>query len=682
MILAPVGAFAIAYAAATVPQPGELVTKQVSNIYAADGTTEIARIVPPEGNREQVTIDQIPQSLRDAVLAAEDREFYTNRGFSVSGFARAIKGQLTGDDSAGGGSTITQQYVKNAVVGNDRSYKRKLKELVYSAKMANEWTKDEVLQAYLNTIYFGRNSYGVAAAAQAYFGKPLQDLTFEESAVLAASIQRPSTLDPWTNREEAEQRWNYVLDGMVETGALTPEQRAAAVYPEVIDPALNQAFTQADGTNGLIKNQVIAELAAHGISETDVETRGLKVTTTISPQDQDAALAAVHNNLEPLKPETRAAVVAIEPKTGAVRAYYGGEDPNGWDYANAGLQTGSTFKIFGLAAALQQGIPLSQAYSSAPVTTGDVTVTNVEGDDCGYCSIQEALKRSHNTSFIRLENDLENGPQDVADMAHALGVARELPGVGATLTENGGEPYQGIILGQYQSRPFDMAVALATLSNEGVWHEPYFVEKVEDATGEVLYEHKPSEGERRVSANVANNVVAAMGPIAAYSNGNSLAGGRTSASKTGTAQLGDTGQNKDAWMIGSTPQLATAVWVGTEDNSPLLNSWGGLMYGSSTPARIWKATMDGALEGADYEEFPTPKGLGYSSVPYVYYEPTPTYNNTPAPADTPEEAPAAEAPIEVYEPPAPADVEIAPGFVIPGELIPPALQAPAEVAAE
>ncbi|WP_425429709.1 transglycosylase domain-containing protein [Corynebacterium aquilae] len=683
MIILPIGAFAVAYSAATVPTPGQLVTKQVSNIYASDGTTEIARIVPPEGNREQVTIDQIPQSLRDAVLAAEDREFYTNRGFSVTGFARAIKGQITGDDSAGGGSTITQQYVKNAVVGNDRSYKRKIKELVYSAKMANEWSKDEVLQAYLNTIYFGRNSYGVAAAAQAYFGKPLADLTFEESAVLAASIQRPSSLDPWTNREEAEARWNYVLDGMVQIGAITPEQRAAAVYPEVIDPANNRAFTQAEGTNGLIKNRVIAELAEHGISEEDVETRGLKVTTTINPVDQEAAVNAVHSNLEPLKPETRAAVVSIEPKTGAVRAYYGGDDPNGWDYANAGLQTGSTFKIFGLAAALQQGIPLSQAYSSAPVTTGDVTVNNVEGNDCGFCSIQEALKRSHNTSFIRLQNDLRHGPQDVADMAHALGVARSLPGIDQTLTENGAEPYQGIILGQYQSRPFDMAIALATLSDEGVWHQPYFVQKVEDAKGEVLYEHKESEGERRVSANVANNVVAAMGPIAAYSNGNALAGGRISAAKTGTVQLGDTGQNKDAWMIGSTPQLATAVWVGTEDNSALLNSWGGLMYGSNTPARIWKATMDGALADQPYEEFPTPKGLGFSTVPYVYQPPAaPTYNS-PAPTDEQqpaEEAPVEEAPAPVAPEAPPADVEIAPGLVIPGDLIPPALQAPAEPA--
>ena len=186
MVGAPFVAFMIAYVMADVPQPEELVNKQVSTIYADDSSTELARIVPQEGNREQVSIDRVPDSLKHAVLAAEDREFYTNPGFSVTGFARAIKGQITGDSSAGGGSTITQQYVKNAMVGNDRSYKRKLRELVYSAKMANEWPKDDVLSAYLNTIYFGRNSYGVAAASEAYFGKPLDQLTPAEAAVLAA----------------------------------------------------------------------------------------------------------------------------------------------------------------------------------------------------------------------------------------------------------------------------------------------------------------------------------------------------------------------------------------------------------------------------------------------------------------------------------------------------------------
>ncbi len=251
----PVGWFAWKYANAEIPGPGEIETAQVSSIYFNDGENELARLVPPEGNREQIALEAVPEEVQNAVLAAEDRDFWTNSGFSPTGFARAAIGQLTGNPSAGGGSTITQQYVKNALVGNAHSYERKANELVYSVKMTNEWSKEDILRAYLNTVYFGRNAYGVEAAAHAFFGKPASQLTVEEGGVLAASIQLPSELDPWTNREAAEARWNYVMDGLVEMGKVTPEQRAAMKYPETRDPATYSAYTEATGPNGLIKNQ-------------------------------------------------------------------------------------------------------------------------------------------------------------------------------------------------------------------------------------------------------------------------------------------------------------------------------------------------------------------------------------------------------------------------------------------
>nr|WP_143336676.1 transglycosylase domain-containing protein [Corynebacterium pacaense] len=674
-----------AYIVVDVPEPEELVSPQVSQIYAADGETELARVVPPEGNRQMVSLDKVPDAVSNAVLAAEDREFYTNPGFSITGYARAALGVITGDASAGGGSTITQQYVKKAVVGDERSIMRKAKEFVYSAKMANEWSKDEVLEAYLNTVYFGRNAYGVQAASQAYFGKPVEELGPAEGAVLAASIQRPSELDPWTNPEEAKSRWAYVLDGMVDIGAITEAERAQATYPDTVDPANNRAYTEASGTNGLIKNHVMAELSDVGITSEDVETRGLQITTTIDPVAQQGAVDAVRDQLANQADNVRAALVSVDPGTGAVRAYYGGEDAAGWDFANAPLQTGSTFKIFGLAAALQQGIPLSQVYSAAPVTVGNMVINNVPGFNCGACSIADALKYSHNTSFIRLQQDLENGPQDTADMAHALGIPRSLPGIPATLTENGATPYDGIILGQYESRVIDMATALATVADEGVWHETHFVQRVETISGEVLYEKEPSEGERRASAKVTENLLDAMAPIAAYSNGNNLAGGRPSAAKTGTTQLGDTGNNKDAWMIGATPQLATAVWVGTEDNSPLLTQWGGNMYGSNVPASIWKQTMDTALENDAIEEFPTAGYINYGNPPaqsqvWTPQNPVAPQSSTVAPEEpqnvvpeTPAGGTEGGAVPPVEEPvPAPAgpveDIEIAPGIVIPGDL--------------
>ncbi|RRQ11403.1 penicillin-binding protein, partial [Corynebacterium bovis] len=612
LIIVPLVAFFAAYAVTKVPEPEELVTNQISHIYASDSNTELARIVPPEGNRQNVDLDQVPMPVRQAVLAAEDRDFYSNPGFSVTGYARAAVGQILGREGAGGGSTITQQYVKNAVVGNESSLTRKAKELVVSAKMAREWSKDDILEAYLNTIYFGRNAYGIGAAAKAYFGKPIEQLTPEEGAVLASSIQRPSALDPWTNRPAAEERWNYVMDGMVTEGAIDRQHRETAVYPQVIDPSTVDDGSVAEGTNGLIKSQVLSELSAAGISETAVNTGGLKITTTIDPKAQAAAVDQVHSRMEGEPDSVRSAVVSVDPKSGGIRAYYGGDDPNGYDFANAGLQTGSTFKIFALAAAIDQGISPYATYDSSPVTTGGTTVNNVEGESCGNCSLAEALKRSLNTSFIRLTRDLKGGPQDVADMAHRLGVAEELPGIGKTLTEPDAPPFEGITLGMYQSRPLDMASALATLSDSGMFHPAHFVEKVETSDGQVLLDNSDIKGTQVIDPDVADSVTQTMAPIAAYSRGHSLAGGRPSAAKTGTAQLGNSGQNKDAWMIGSTPQLATAVWVGDINNQPLFYN-GTSMYGSSLPSDIWKSVMDTALEGQDVEYFGQEGGSSSSS---------------------------------------------------------------------
>lgn len=596
--------FAVAYVRADTPEPGEVTTAQVSHIYAADGSTELARLVPPEGNRTFVSLDDLPDYVSNAVLAAEDRDFWDNSGFSLSGFLRAAWGQITGNTSAGGGSTITQQYVKNVIVGDDHSYARKWNELVHSIKMTNEWDKAQILESYLNTVYFGRNAYGIEAASTAYFNKPATELTIEEAAVLAATIQVPNQLDPWNNPEQAEGRWNYVLDGMVEMQLLPSEQRAGMVYPETRDPAEYSAYTEATGPNGHIKNKVIEELETLGITEDDVTNRGLQITTTIDQHVQDSVLQSVEENMAGLQEDARSAVATIEPNTGAVRGYYGGDEASGWDYASAGLQTGSTFKIVGLAAALQQGIPLGANYASTPVTLpGGIEVTNWDGNGCGVCSIATALEYSYNTSFIRLQDDLVNGTQDTADMGHALGVAKSFPGVEETLTEHGEQPYEGIVLGQYQSRVIDMATVMATLTNHGVYNQPHFVSRVETSRGEVLYEHNDHKPERRVSETVADNVIQAMQPVAAHA-GQVLAGGRPSASKTGTAQLGDTGLNKDAWMVGGTPELSTAVWVGTADNtSAIFNQYGGNMYGANTPGSIWKDSLDRALEGREQTSF-------------------------------------------------------------------------------
>ena len=663
-VLMPILTFALAYLIVDVPKPGDIRTNQVSTILASDGT-ELAKIVPPEGNRVDVDINQVPVQVRNAVMAAEDRDFYTNPGFSISGFARALQNNLFGNDIQGG-STITQQYVKNALVGDQRTgiggLIRKAKELVISTKMSQQWSKDEVLQAYLNIIYFGRSAYGISAASKAYFDKPVDQLTVSEGALLAALIQRPSSLDPAVDLEGATARWNWVLDGMVTIGALSPEERAQQVFPQTVPPDLAKTENLTTGPNGLIERQVIKELLdLFNIDQQTLNTQGLQITTTIDTQAQDAAVNAAETYLDGEMPEMRTAVVSIDPRTGGVKAYFGGTDATGFDFAQAGLPTGSSFKVFALVAALEQGMGLGYQVDSSPLKVDDkLTITNSEGMGCGSCNIAEALKQSLNTSYYRLMLKLKNGPSDVADAAHRAGIPESFPGVKHTLSEDGqgGPPAPGVVLGQYETRVIDMASAYATLADSGIYHRPHFVEKVVNAQGEVLFDASAEEnaGERRIEAAVADNVTAAMQPIPGWSNGHTLAGGRPSAGKTGTHQLGDTGANRDAWFVGYTPQLSTAVWVGTvQGDVPLVNSWGGPVYGAGLPADIWKATMDGALQGTDFESFPTPAEVGgYAGVPAPPPPPLAPVRAQPSQPNSPD--PAA---------PPPTGIEVLPGVTIP-----------------
>ncbi|ALG86398.1 transglycosylase domain-containing protein [Gordonia phthalatica] len=642
--VAVVVAFLFTYLTVDVPSPGDLKQNQVATILSSKGTT-IAKIVPPEGNRTDVKYEDIPQSMIDAIKAAEDRDFDSNTGFSTSGFTRAVLGKITGREGSGGGSTITQQYVKKAIVGDEVSYKRKFKELAIATKMSRQWSKEQIMAAYLNTIYFGRGAYGVDAAARAYFNIPLKKLTVSQAALLAGVVRGPSIYDPAVNPDLAVNRWDYVLDGMVATGALSKADRAAQKFPKIAKVKDNSAANNTDGPNGLIKRQVLAELEAEGISEQEIQTAGLKITTSIDPQVQKALVSASRGKLEGEPKNLRTASVSVDPATGAVRGYYGGENASGWDYASAGLQTGSIFKVFALVAALEQDIPLSQRYSSDPYQApGGLTIENSDGETCGTCNLATALKMSLNTVYYRLMMDLNGKADAVADAAHKLGIAESFGNIEHTLQEKNGHPEGGVVLGQYPSRVLDMASAYATLAASGIYHKPYFVQKVETSTGDVLFEREKDKGKRVISAAVADNVTAAMEPIAAYSNGNSLYdstyGARPSAAKTGTAQLGDTGDNKDAWMAGYTPQLSTATWVGTDKGTALRNYNGAMIYGSGLPAQIWKAAMDGALEGEPIEQFPTPESVGgQAGVPYepppVTNTPTDTYTETTRPRNRP-----------------------------------------------
>ncbi|MFI6362964.1 transglycosylase domain-containing protein [Nocardia sp. NPDC050630] len=661
--------FVLVYWSAEIPDPDSVQTNQIATILASDETSVIAKVVPPDGNRIPVPLSDVPKPVRDAVLSAEDRNFYTNPGYSISGFLRAARNNVLGKEDAGGGSTITQQYVKNAFLGSERTLTRKMRELIIASKMARQWSKEDILAAYLNTIYYGRGAYGISAAAKAYFNKPVPELTLAEGTVLASVIRMPSILDPETHLPELTTRWKYVLDGMVEMGALAPGTRDATVFPQIVPITEIPDVNAARGPEGLIRSQVLRELRDSGISEHELNTGALRITTTIDAKAQQAALDAIHDRLDPQPPELRGAVVSIDPRSGAVRAYYGGADGIGFDFAQAPLQTGSAFKVFAVIAALQQSIPLNRMLDSSPVTDHGTKITNVEGESCGKCTMAEALKRSLNTSFYRLTMSMSNGPEAIAEAAHQAGIPEEIPGVaGKTLTEDGGRPLNGIVLGQYLVRPIDMASAYATIANSGVYHQPYFVQRVVAGDGRVLLDRgepghqvgkQPPRGQQRIPRGIADSTAAAMIPIAAYSNGHSLSGGRPSAAKTGTTQLGESEENKDAWMIGFTPSLSTAVWVGTEQSQPIETARGSDIYGSGLPADIWKQVMDGALDGTPIEQFPAEAAQG--SQPSTSKPSGGGYDILNPPSST------STAPVIII-PPAPEptkEVEIFPGFSIP-----------------
>ena len=609
-IVGPVVAFMAAYVLVSVPNPADIRNDQVATVFYDDGTSALSTIVPPDGNRTNVTIDQIPLQLRYAVLAAEDRTFYTNPGFSITGIGRAVLNNVTGGDTQGG-STITQQYVKNALTGNDQTITRKLKELVISTKMSRQVSKDDILTAYLNTIYFGRGAYGVAAAAQTYFGTSVDKLTVPQAAVLASSIRSPSYYDPATNPAPAQDRWGFVLDGMVSQGWISAGDRANLTYPAVQPPTAASTGTATDGPEGLIVSQVKQELAANNITEDQLNKEGLQIVTTVDQKAQQAAVSAAQKTLATQPANLRPAVVSVDPRSGGVKAYYGNSQGSGVDFAASwATQPGSSFKVFSLATALAQGVPLSKEFNgSSPQTIAGTKIANSDGESCGRCTLADALVKSLNTVYYQLTDDV--GAKNVAATAHAAGIPMTNTDIGkpSLATIGNGQTDDGIALGTYEVPPLYMAAAYGTLANGGMQHSPYFVQKVTTSDGRVLLDRtaKPNPGTQAIQTPIAQNVIAAMEPIARSSNNHQLSGGRQSAAKTGTAQQLDTGQNANGWMIGCTPSLCTASVVtttGLEGQKFAQTSTGKLIYGSGLPSDIWKATMDGALQGTPNETFP------------------------------------------------------------------------------
>ncbi|HUR51125.1 MAG TPA: transglycosylase domain-containing protein [Mycobacteriales bacterium] len=640
-LLAVVAGCGIGYAATDVPPPNKIAVEQALRLLYADGS-EMARFGK---NRVLVRLNQVSPAAQHAVLAAEDRDFYSEPGISIKGIGRALFKNVKGGGVSQGGSTITQQYAKNAFLTQERTFSRKIKEVFIAVKMSRTVSKDQILEDYLNTIYFGRGAFGIEAAAQTYFGRHASQLSVPQAAVLASSIRSPAGYDPARHRDRAEGRWGYVLDGMVKKGWLTQEQRAALKFPAV--RKRGEGGPSVSGDLERIRDQVETELQAHGFPEDRIAAGGLAVRTTIDKKAQTAAREVVEDLVPPGKKPTDpvSALVSIQPGTGRVVAYYGGSSPGGFDYANGdkGVQPGSSMKPYVLATALTEGKHLADQYDghSPQEVCGD-TVHNDEGDPpLGRVDLAKGLALSVNTVYTRLACDV--GPKRVVAMAHKAGIRTPLDG------EGGLSQQVALGSGGYEVRPLDHADGYATFAGKGMHATPFFVLEVKERNGNVVYKAKP-KGTRAFSEEVAADATFAMQKVVSDGTGSGAKiPGRPTAGKTGT-----TTRNTNAWFCGFTPQLATAVWVGRPDGHPLKGKIGDRnfsrgVYGGTIPAEIFRRYMQAALEGQPVMEFPKSKGLSgpSTSAPTTTAPPT---TATPTPTQAPTSAPTTDVTLPPVQP--------------------------------
>jgi membrane peptidoglycan carboxypeptidase len=542
-------------------------------------------------------------NVRHAVLAAEDRGFYSNRAFSITGIARAVLNNLRGG-SLQGGSTITQQYAKTAFLTPERTIQRKIKELVIAIKLENQLSKDQIFENYLNTIYFGRGSYGVQTAAQQYFNRNVDQLTNAQAIVISCILRSPGFYDPSyskANEKRLTDRFDYVVKGMVEAEWLSPEDAAKIKFPTIAPRVTSGSLS---GPKGHIIEAVSKELKKLGFTEEQLLVGGLVIKTTIDQKAQTAAVDAI-NKLTPTKvPENlHIALVAIRPGTGEIVAMYGGADylkRQLNDATQAIALAGSTFKPFALIAALESGIPLTSMWNGdSPQIFDDLgkpyEVGNYGNEGWGQVDLLFATKHSINTVYVPLGQ--KAGLDKVVDAARRAGIPDSVAMM----------PTPSVALGPASPHVIDVANAYATFAAQGIKSKPYLVTSVTGSNKGVLYEGKAQTEEVFSKEVMADLTYALKGVVNGGTGAAALALGRPAAGKTGTSQ-----SNASAWFSAYTPQLAASVSFFRDDATQTLNGIGGLtsVTGGSFPARIWTAFMKGALKGEPVMDFPAPSNIG------------------------------------------------------------------------
>lgn len=560
-----------------------------SKILDANG--ELIAFISQE-NRLPVTLESISPYMRQAIIAMEDSRFYSHHGIDPAGMARALYRNIIARDVVEGGSTITQQLAKNLYLDPRRTAGRKLEELVLTIQLERKYTKNEILVMYLNEIYFGQGSYGIEAASRTYFNKAAKDLGLAESAMLAGIPRAPGIYNPSVNPAAARERQEIVLDRMAELGMID-ENKAAQAKKQFLQPL---KATAQNMSAPYFTSEIIRQLGKKHQDNLEIlYSGGLSIYTTLDKNMQEAAEKALAEGLSGKDLDLNGALVAVEPKTGRIKALVGGKDysQSQFNRALSRMQPGSAFKPFLYAAAIDRG------YTAGTVVTCEhVSFTDAQGSiyqpkdfQGGYhnrpYTLKEALYTSDNLVAVKL-NDMV-GPSVAAAYARRMGIASDV------------QPVLSLPLGTSEVTPLEMAGAYSTLANGGIRNDPYFISKVTDSSGRVLEEHRPKP-ERALDEKTCYIITDMLTGV--LKAGGTAPGVYNSVKRPAAGKTGTTENYKDAWFVGYTPDLAAAVYVGYDEKNR-----GSGLTGSQAAAPVWSLFIREALKDVPAREFPVPQGI-------------------------------------------------------------------------
>jgi len=588
-----------------------------STIYATDGS--VLATLYLDQNRTIVHLKQIAPIAREAVLAIEDDRFYEHGALNIPSVFRAMLANLIAGRITQGGSTITQQLVKNAVIGSDaQTFARKFQEAALAIRLEQKFSKDEILAMYLNEVYFGNGIYGIGTAARYYFNESASKLTLPQAALLAGMVQAPADFDPVVHPDAALARRNEVLDRLAVLGWV-PQAKVdrAKAQPIELAPKVGQPTTK---VQPFFVHYIVESILADANGEYDAFGKtytqrkhtlfqgGLKIYTTLDPAWQRDAQEAIDTSPNiSMDKGPDASLVSVVPQTGAIRAMVSGKNytRDQLDLAWHGTrQVGSAFKPFTLAAAFEEGIPPGKVYNStspfcSPLwLSADHCVSNAEPGGGGYINLWQATQDSVNVVFAQLALDV--GPEKIVEVAHKMGITAPLDAVPA------------ITLGVEEVSTLDMASAYSTLANEGTHCDPFAIARVMLPDGKKLYQHK-SQCAQAIPTDIANQITAMLQRVICCGTGTAANIARPVAGKTGTTQ-----DYTNVYFAGYTPQVATAVWVGfPQGQVPMDTYYGTSVFGGTLAAPIWHTFMAKVVAGMPVESFPPPPPQPGGKIPDV-----------------------------------------------------------------